>query len=333
MEHNYGNHPSFLLFSPAMKAAAIMGRLGPRPITSATRAVLYPLRLAMTPPRTSRAARPSRSCRTRTACRAACCARLTTARRFGWAAITARRWSMSIFPFSRTKLGQWCAYPDFDVIREFTGYLRPGNYDIFRYSPEQQGSFRWIAPCFRLRFRSLPGRMLQGGDRGQFAHAGAVRISVARISMIISGRARPSSEWSTPSGSPKAMSRRTNFAGSAGPTVPLARLTKRIFTNNESLDSDVEIYNFADTPFSNAKPYWRVVDLAGQVAAQGDWPARDIPIGKNIPARPCDSRFVQAVSTQGIQTRRASPAPRWKTTERCGFTRADGGRPPGRRRI
>ena len=37
-------------------------------------------------------------------------------------------------PVVAHELGQWCAYPDFDVIGKFTGYLRPGNYEIFRDS-------------------------------------------------------------------------------------------------------------------------------------------------------------------------------------------------------
>ena len=32
------------------------------------------------------------------------------------------------------EVGQWVAYPDFDIIKKFTGYMRPGNYEIFRDS-------------------------------------------------------------------------------------------------------------------------------------------------------------------------------------------------------
>jgi beta-galactosidase/beta-glucuronidase len=31
-------------------------------------------------------------------------------------------------PVVTHEVGQWCAYPDFSVIEKFTGYLRPGNY-------------------------------------------------------------------------------------------------------------------------------------------------------------------------------------------------------------
>src|SRR3984957_5049135 len=31
-------------------------------------------------------------------------------------------------PVVAHELGQWCAYPDFDIIKKFTGYVQPGNY-------------------------------------------------------------------------------------------------------------------------------------------------------------------------------------------------------------
>src|SRR5207302_1382845 len=42
-------------------------------------------------------------------------------------------------PVVAHEIGQWCAYPDFDVIKKFTGYMRPGNYEIFRDSAEAHG--------------------------------------------------------------------------------------------------------------------------------------------------------------------------------------------------
>jgi beta-galactosidase len=59
-------------------------------------------------------------------------------------------------PVLAHEVGQWCAYPDFDVINKFTGYLKPGNYDIFKYIAEQNGvldedkDFAWASGRFQL---------------------------------------------------------------------------------------------------------------------------------------------------------------------------------------
>src|SRR6185503_4719495 len=37
------------------------------------------------------------------------------------------------------EVGQWCAYPDFDVIKKFTGYLQPSHYEIYRDSAVKTG--------------------------------------------------------------------------------------------------------------------------------------------------------------------------------------------------
>lgn len=37
------------------------------------------------------------------------------------------------------ELGQWCAYPDFDIIGKFTGYLQPGNFLVFRENARANG--------------------------------------------------------------------------------------------------------------------------------------------------------------------------------------------------
>ena len=42
-------------------------------------------------------------------------------------------------PVIAHELGQWCAYPDFDVIQKFTGFMRPGNFEIFRDSAAAHG--------------------------------------------------------------------------------------------------------------------------------------------------------------------------------------------------
>lgn len=42
-------------------------------------------------------------------------------------------------PVISHELGQWCAYPDFDVINKFTGYLKPGNFEIFKRSCIKNG--------------------------------------------------------------------------------------------------------------------------------------------------------------------------------------------------
>ena len=184
-------------------------------------------------------------------------------------------------PVFAHEIGQWCAYPDFDVIKEFTGYLRPSNYDIFKYSAEQQGVFEYNAlfakasglfqlACYKeeieanLRTPGLAG--FQMLDLHDYLGQGTALIGVV------------DAFWK-----PKSYVTAAEFRRFNNSTVPLARLQQRVFTTAETLKTDVEIYHFADQPITSATPYWKIVDRSGRAVAEGHLPARCIPIGKNIP--------------------------------------------------
>ena len=61
------------------------------------------------------------------------------------------------YPVICHELGQWCSYPDFDVIDKFTGFLQPGNFEIFRESArahdvlEQNKEFVYNSGCQQVR--------------------------------------------------------------------------------------------------------------------------------------------------------------------------------------
>ncbi len=184
-------------------------------------------------------------------------------------------------PVLAHEVGQWCAYPDFDVIKKFTGYLQPGNYEIFKYIAEQEGvldqdhAFAWASgrfqvACYKeeieanLRTPGLAGFQLL--DLHDYLGQGTALIGVL------------DAFWE-----PKGYVTAAEYHRFAGPTVPLARLAGRTFTSDQTLESDVEIYHFGEKPITNAVPRWKIVNSSGATVANGSWDARDIPIGKNIP--------------------------------------------------
>jgi hypothetical protein len=183
-------------------------------------------------------------------------------------------------PVLAHEIGQWCAYPNFDVIKEFTGYLRPSNYNIFKYIAAQQGVLEYNAvfakasglfqtACYKeeieanLRTPGLAG--FQMLDLRDYLGQGTALIGVV------------DAFWNPKSYVTAAEYRRFNNT-----TVPLARLERRTFTTAETLDTEIEIYHFAAQPIASAMPYWKIVDQAGRAVAEGRLAVRDIPIGKNI---------------------------------------------------
>jgi beta-galactosidase len=169
--------------------------------------------------------------------------------------------------------GQWCAYPDFDVIRSFTGFLRPSNYNIFKYIAAQNGvlefnrAMAWASGRFQLAcYKEEIEAGYQLLDLHDYLGQGTALIGLV------------DAFWNPKSYVTGGEMRRFNSA-----TVPLARLAQRTFTTAETLTSEVELYHFGDKPLTGAVPYWNITDARGVAVVSGVWPARDIPLGKNIP--------------------------------------------------
>ncbi len=183
-------------------------------------------------------------------------------------------------PILAHEVGQWCAYPDFDVIKEFTGYLKPSNYDIFQYIAQQKGldsmdkDFAWASGSFQLacykeeieanlRTPGLAGFQLL--DLHDYLGQGTALIGVL------------DAFWY-----PKSYVTAAVFRQFAGPVVPLVRLARRVFTTDDTLTADAEIYNYGETPLPRSMPNWKIVNAGGVTVASGTFDQRDIPIGKNI---------------------------------------------------
>src|ERR1035441_4540438 len=71
----------------------------------------------------------------------------------------------------------------------------------------------------------------------------------------------------------------SRFCNSA---VPLARMTKRVFTADEHFKADLEVANFSSALLKSALTRWRLVSTGGRIFAQGELPAMTIPVDNGI---------------------------------------------------
>jgi len=184
-------------------------------------------------------------------------------------------------PVLSHETGQWVAYPDFGIIKKFTGYLQPGNYEIFRDSARQHGvleknadfaraSGEYQLLCYKeeiealLRTRGASGYQLL--DLHDYLGQGTALVGILDTFWESKGY-----------GSPETF-RRFN-----GETVPLARLTRNVFTTRDSLDVPVEIAHYGAKPLAGAKPYWKLEDARGKTVLEGRFATAAIPVGNGTP--------------------------------------------------
>ncbi|HVE58483.1 MAG TPA: glycoside hydrolase family 2 TIM barrel-domain containing protein, partial [Pyrinomonadaceae bacterium] len=184
-------------------------------------------------------------------------------------------------PVLSHELGQWVAYPDFDVIKKFTGYMQPGNYEIFRESARKTGvlaknkefayaSGKYQLACYKeeieanLRTPKMYGFQLL--DLHDYLGQGTALVGIL------------DAFWEE-----KGYATAKEFKRFNNETVPLARLYKRTFKADEPFEAETEIAHFGENPLENAVVYWKIVDGKEKVFANGEFPAKTINIGKNIP--------------------------------------------------
>ena len=166
-------------------------------------------------------------------------------------------------PVVSHEIGQWCAYPDFKEIAKYTGVLKATNFEIFRetlsdnHMGDQAENFLMASGklqtlCYKadieaaLRTPGFAGfHLLQLHD---FPGQGTALVGVLNAFFESKGYITPE-----------------EFRMFCNKTVPLARMKKLIFRNNELFEADIEIAHFGAKPFINPVIACRILNDMGAV--------------------------------------------------------------------
>ncbi|MCX7886199.1 MAG: discoidin domain-containing protein [Verrucomicrobiae bacterium] len=182
-------------------------------------------------------------------------------------------------PVVSHEAGQWCVHPNFDEIKKYTGYLKPKNFEIFRdrltehHMLDQARDFllasgKLQALCYKEEIESAlrtPGMAgFQLLDLHDFPGQGTALVGVL-----------------DPFWEPKGYITAEQFRRFCNHTVPLARLPKRVFTTDETLQATLEVASYGPSPVEGPIR-WRLVSDRGKTVARGE-SAVNLPL-RNIPA-------------------------------------------------
>ncbi|SHE76428.1 Glycosyl hydrolases family 2, TIM barrel domain [Arenibacter palladensis] len=180
-------------------------------------------------------------------------------------------------PYVSHEMGQWCAYPNFKEMSKYTGVLKPKNFEIFKETLEDNhlghladslllASGKLQVLCYKadieaaLRTKDMAGFQLL--DLHDFPGQGTALVGVL------------DAFWDE-----KGYVTADEFREFNSETVPLARLAKRIFMNNETLKAVVEVAHYGERPLNDIIPTWELSDKNGVSYAKGEFPKTNIPMG------------------------------------------------------
>lgn len=175
-------------------------------------------------------------------------------------------------PIVSHEIGQWCVYPNFDEVKKYSGLLKPHNFAIFKETAKRNGllgqahdflmaSGKLQTLCYKhdieaaLRTRRFGGFQLLGLQ--DFPGQGTALIGVV------------DPFWDDkPYCSPEI------FHRFCAPVVPLAELSKMVWTSDETLTATLRLSQFGPKDLTNLTPTWTLTGSSGEVVAKGSLNAK-----------------------------------------------------------
>lgn len=184
-------------------------------------------------------------------------------------------------PFVSHETGQWCVFPNFNEIRKYEGAVNKAkNFEIFRdlLADNKMGdkgydfmmaSGKLQALCYKHEIE----KTLRTPDYAGFQllalndYSGQGSAIVGLLDVFFDEKGYINAE---------------EVRRFCSPTVPLARIPKFVYTNNETFTAALEVAHFHKHPLQAARTLYRITDQYGKVYDQGEVSVKDIPIGNNF---------------------------------------------------
>jgi hypothetical protein len=182
-------------------------------------------------------------------------------------------------PFVAHEMGQYCVFPNFEEIKKYTGVYRAKNFEMFQedladhdmadQAKDFLASGKLQALCYKneiekaLRTPNYNGFQLL--SLNDYPGQGTALVGVL------------DAFWDE-----KGYITAKEFKRFSNSTVPLLKVPKFVYTNNESLDASVEVAHFGKAPLTNSKISWQIKDASGAILRKGTFVPKLLPLGNCI---------------------------------------------------
>lgn len=175
------------------------------------------------------------------------------------------------------EIGQFCAFPDFEEIGRYQGFLKPKNFEVFRERLDRRGmlpqardflmaSGRLQALCYKEEIESVLRTPGFGGfqllDLHDFPGQGTALVGVLNARWESKGYITPD-----------------EYRRFCGDTVPLARFPKRTWTRDETFRARIDLAHFGAGDLGSCRAEWSLATGDGRTVARGRLQATDVPTG------------------------------------------------------
>ena len=176
------------------------------------------------------------------------------------------------------EIGQWCVYPDFKEISKYDGVLKPKNFEIFKDRLEEHGMLN-LADSFLYASGKLQMLCYKADIEAAFRTPGFGGFQLLDLHDF-PGQGTALVGVLDPFWEEKGYVTAKEYKKFCNTTVPLARMQKLIFTNNELLNAKLEVAHYGELALKNVVPEWKLTHADGSIIYNEKLKQTDLPVGK-----------------------------------------------------
>lgn len=184
-------------------------------------------------------------------------------------------------PFIAHEIGQYCVFPNFDEIQKYTGVYRAKNFEMFRqdladhHMGDQAKDFLNASGKLQvLCYKNEIEKILRTPDYGGFQMLGLQDFpgqGTALVGVLDAFFQE------------KGYVTAKEFSRFCNSTVPLAKMEKFVYSNNETFKADIALFHSADEPLKNTVVSWTIKDNNGKLLTSGNFDAKTYENGNGLP--------------------------------------------------
>lgn len=183
-------------------------------------------------------------------------------------------------PFVAHEIGQYCVFPNFEEIQKYTGVYRAKNFEMFRQDlkDHQMGdqakdflnaSGKLQLLCYKNEIEKMLRTPGFGGFQAlglqDFPGQGTALVGVLDAFFQEKGYATAQ-----------------DYSRFCNETVPLARIQKFVYTNNEIFKAEIALFHSGKSPLQNAVISWTIKNEKADVLSSGKFDPKTFENGNGL---------------------------------------------------
>ncbi|MGK9477828.1 exo-beta-1,4-galactosidase [Melioribacter sp. OK-6-Me] len=179
-------------------------------------------------------------------------------------------------PYVVHEMGQHCVFPNFNEIKKYTGVYKAKNFELFKELLEKN-HMGDMAQEFLMASGKLQVISYKAEIEAALRTKGLAGIQLLALNDY-PGQGTALVGLLDAFWDEKGYIDAKKFKQFFGETVPLARIPKFVFYNNEIFQADIEAFHFGKHQLLNVTPQWKLIDSEMNTIAEGKLNTTDIPI-------------------------------------------------------